>query len=117
MLARDVESPGRPAQLPAGPCAPTRAQESSGKIESAQGSRHKELPKTNKSYVWFCFFFQEKEYPIFHVNRDNLLNKILSFVIFLFFSSNVGVVLKYLRYVRHWKNKPAWSRGTDGFCV
>ena len=54
----------------------------------------------------YLFFFKRKEYPIFHVNIDNLLNKIPSFVIFLFFSSHVGVVLKYLKYVRYWKNKP-----------
>lgn len=67
----------------------------------------------------FIFFpkRKKKEYPIFHVNIDNLLNKILSFVIFLFFSSNAGAVLKHLRYARYWKNKPAQSRSTDGVCV
>ena len=82
---------------------------------SGQRSRRSQLPKTNKSYIYF--FFKRKEYPIFHVNIDNLLNKIPSFVIFLFFSSHVGVVLKYLKYVRYWKNKPKWLSSFSFFSL
>lgn len=104
-----------PAELPEHGCGPTvNPGEERGKdTRLAKEANTKSFQKQTK--VIFIFF--QKEYPIFHVNIDNLLNKISSFVIFLFFSSHAGVVPKYLKYVSYWKNKPAWSRGTDVFCV
>ena len=108
----------RPAELPELGCGPTvNPGEERGKdTRLAKEANTKSFQKQTK--VIFIFFQKKKkEYPIFHVNIDNLLNKISSFVIFLFFSAHAGVVPKYLKYVRYWKNKPAWSRDTDVFCV
>lgn len=97
---------------------PLSAQENNvGKIPIWPKQQTQEASKHKQKLSFFFSFQKKKEYPIFHVNIDNLLNKILSFIIFLFSSSNVGVVLKHLKYVRYWKDKPAKSRGTDGFSV
>lgn len=54
---------------------------------------------------------------ICHVNKNISLNEILDAFIFLFSCSDEGVILKYLWYVKHWKNKPGHKRSTDVFCV
>lgn len=54
---------------------------------------------------------------ICHINKNILFNETLCVFIFLFFCSDRGVILKYLWYVKYWKNKPGQKRGTDVFYV
>lgn len=54
---------------------------------------------------------------ICHVNKNILFKEILDAFILLLSYSDEGVILNYLWYVKHWKNKPGQKRNTDVFCV